>query len=166
MAPGQLADFVAVDLSAPQLAGATGDNLLEHLIFGCSAEGVVHSTCVGGQWRETNTRMANIPQVRGEGALWFSRHTTVTQSYPFYMLQYLHISNNAMPPRSDLSCSPSSNASWIVCIPVVSLMRIDDVQDEELVNDTVKYKYNGLRLRISPPLQREYVHDRDIYCTR
>ncbi|MFL6194594.1 MAG: formimidoylglutamate deiminase [Thermoanaerobaculia bacterium] len=49
--PGRWADFAAIDLSAPSLAGWTPETLLESVIFGASEE-VVAATCVGGEWRE------------------------------------------------------------------------------------------------------------------
>jgi formimidoylglutamate deiminase len=48
---GLWADFVAVDLAAPALAGWTPETLLDTLVFGAT-EGVVAATCVGGEWRE------------------------------------------------------------------------------------------------------------------
>jgi formimidoylglutamate deiminase len=50
IAPDYLADFVAIDLNAPALAGWTQDSLLTAFIFGCGPE-VVASTCVGGDWK-------------------------------------------------------------------------------------------------------------------
>lgn len=47
---GRIADFAAINLSAPQLACVEDENLLAALIFGCSAESVVLETCVGGSW--------------------------------------------------------------------------------------------------------------------
>jgi formimidoylglutamate deiminase len=38
IAPGKLADFVAVDLNSPSLAGWTGEDLLDVLFFGASSE--------------------------------------------------------------------------------------------------------------------------------
>jgi formimidoylglutamate deiminase len=49
--PGHWADFAAIDLAAPSLAGWTPETLLESVIFGASEE-VVAATCVGGEWRE------------------------------------------------------------------------------------------------------------------
>jgi formimidoylglutamate deiminase len=49
--PGHHADFVAVDLSAPALAGWDPDTFLDSLVFG-AAEDVVAATCVGGSWQE------------------------------------------------------------------------------------------------------------------
>jgi len=46
---GFCADFVAIDLKAPALAGWTPETLLEAFIFG-SAETAVAGTCVGGRW--------------------------------------------------------------------------------------------------------------------
>ncbi len=49
--PGLWADFAAIDLDSPALAGWTPETLLDSLIFGAT-EGVVAATCVGGEWRE------------------------------------------------------------------------------------------------------------------
>lgn len=51
IAPGQWADFVAIDLESPALAGWTPETLLESVIFGATEE-VVAATCVGGEWAE------------------------------------------------------------------------------------------------------------------
>jgi formimidoylglutamate deiminase len=51
IAPGLWADFAAIDLEAPSLAGSTPETLLEALIFGATEE-VVAATCVGGEWVE------------------------------------------------------------------------------------------------------------------
>lgn len=51
IAPGAWADFVAIDLTAPTLAGWEPDTLLESLIFG-AAEEAIAGTCVGGGWEE------------------------------------------------------------------------------------------------------------------
>jgi formimidoylglutamate deiminase len=48
IAPGMLADFVAVDLNHLTLAGWTADDLLDVLFFGASA-GVITQTWVGGK---------------------------------------------------------------------------------------------------------------------
>ncbi len=50
--PGLWADFVAIDLDAPTLAGATPDTLLEALLFGAGDEAIA-ATCVGGEWQES-----------------------------------------------------------------------------------------------------------------
>jgi formimidoylglutamate deiminase len=55
IAPGQWADFVAIDLESPALAGWTPETLLESVIFGATEE-VVAATCVGGEWTERRTR--------------------------------------------------------------------------------------------------------------
>jgi len=47
--PGCWADFAAIDLEAPSLAGWTPETLLESVIFGATEE-VVATTCVGGEW--------------------------------------------------------------------------------------------------------------------
>lgn len=49
IAPGAWADLVAIDLTAPTLAGWEPDTLLESLVFG-AAEEVIAATCVGGEW--------------------------------------------------------------------------------------------------------------------
>ena len=48
IAPGMLADFVAVDVNHPTLAGWTADDFLDVLFFGASA-GVIVQTWVGGK---------------------------------------------------------------------------------------------------------------------
>jgi formimidoylglutamate deiminase len=52
--PGQWADFVAVDLDAPELAGLGPDDLLEGLVFG-AGNAVICGTAVAGEWRPTGT---------------------------------------------------------------------------------------------------------------
>jgi formimidoylglutamate deiminase len=52
IAPGAWADFVAIDLTAPTLAGWEPDTLLDSLIFG-AAEEAIAATCVGGDWEKT-----------------------------------------------------------------------------------------------------------------
>jgi formimidoylglutamate deiminase len=49
--PGLWADFAAIDLAAPCLAGWTPETLLDSVIFGATEE-VVTATCVGGEWVE------------------------------------------------------------------------------------------------------------------
>jgi formimidoylglutamate deiminase len=49
--PGCWADFAAIDLEAPSLAGWTPETLLESILFGATEE-VVAATCVGGEWME------------------------------------------------------------------------------------------------------------------
>lgn len=49
--PGAWADLVAIDLTAPTLAGWEPDTLLESLVFGAAEEAIV-ATCVGGEWEE------------------------------------------------------------------------------------------------------------------
>ncbi len=49
--PGLWADFAAIDLEAPSLAGWTPETLLESVIFGATEE-VIAATCVGGEWTE------------------------------------------------------------------------------------------------------------------
>ena len=48
IAPGMLADFVAIDVNHPALAGWTADDFLDVLFFGASAE-VITQTWVGGK---------------------------------------------------------------------------------------------------------------------
>ena len=50
--PGLKADFVAVDLVSPALAGVADDALAAALVFGVSSQQVVRSTCVDGVWRD------------------------------------------------------------------------------------------------------------------
>ena len=50
IAPGQWADFAAIDLSVPSLAGVAPAALLDAIVFG-SGNGVVAGTYVGGSWR-------------------------------------------------------------------------------------------------------------------
>jgi formimidoylglutamate deiminase len=52
---GCWADFAAIDLEAPSLAGWTPETLLESVIFG-STEEVVAATCVSGEWVEHRGR--------------------------------------------------------------------------------------------------------------
>ena len=49
--PGCWADFVAIDLTTPSLAGWEPDTLLDALVFGASDEAIA-ATCVGGEWLE------------------------------------------------------------------------------------------------------------------
>lgn len=51
IAPGLWADFAAIDLGHPALAGVSDDTLAEALVTGCD-NGAVAATCVGGRWRE------------------------------------------------------------------------------------------------------------------
>lgn len=51
IAPGAWADLVALDLTAPTLAGWEPETLLESLVFG-AAEEAIAGTCVGGEWGE------------------------------------------------------------------------------------------------------------------
>lgn len=51
IAPGHWADFVAVDLGAPALAGREPGTLLASLVFGAGEE-VIAATSVGGEWQE------------------------------------------------------------------------------------------------------------------
>jgi formiminoglutamate deiminase len=50
IAPGEWADFVAVDLNAVPLAGEPAEGLLEAIVFGAGNEAVA-GTFVGGKWR-------------------------------------------------------------------------------------------------------------------
>jgi cytosine/adenosine deaminase-related metal-dependent hydrolase len=49
IAPGRWADLVALDLTAPTLAGWTPETLLDALIFGAGEEAIA-GTCVAGEW--------------------------------------------------------------------------------------------------------------------
>jgi 5-methylthioadenosine/S-adenosylhomocysteine deaminase len=51
IAPGLWADFAAVDLDSPSLAGTDASTLAAALVFGCADE-VIASTCVAGRWEE------------------------------------------------------------------------------------------------------------------
>jgi formiminoglutamate deiminase len=51
IAPGCWADFAAIDLRSPSLAGWEPETLLDSLVFGASDE-IVAATCVGGRWME------------------------------------------------------------------------------------------------------------------
>jgi formiminoglutamate deiminase len=51
IAAGSWADFVAVDLSAPALAGWSAESLLDALLFGAGNEALA-ATAVGGEWVE------------------------------------------------------------------------------------------------------------------
>jgi formimidoylglutamate deiminase len=55
IAPGCWADFVAVDLAAPALAGLSPERLLPALVFGAGNEAIA-GTFVGGRWRASGTR--------------------------------------------------------------------------------------------------------------
>jgi formimidoylglutamate deiminase len=55
IAPGCWADFVAVDLAAPPLAGLPHERLLPALVFGAGNEAIA-GTYVGGTWRASGTR--------------------------------------------------------------------------------------------------------------
>lgn len=55
IAAGAWADFAAVDLASPLLAGAAGDDVLAALIFG-GTESALAATCVGGVWDRDWTR--------------------------------------------------------------------------------------------------------------
>lgn len=51
IAPGCCADFAAIDLGAPSLAGWEPETLLDSLVFGAGDEAIA-ATCVGGVWME------------------------------------------------------------------------------------------------------------------
>ncbi|MGH9363136.1 MAG: amidohydrolase family protein, partial [Thermoanaerobaculia bacterium] len=51
IAPGLCADFVAIDLDAPTLAGWEPETLLAALVFGAGEEAIA-ATGVGGRWQE------------------------------------------------------------------------------------------------------------------
>ncbi len=53
IAPGMWADFAAVDLRAPALAGVPAAALLDALVFG-AGDGAIAGTFVGGGWRRTD----------------------------------------------------------------------------------------------------------------
>jgi formimidoylglutamate deiminase len=55
IAAGCWADFAAVDLAAPALAGVPAERLLEALVFGAGNEAIA-GTYVGGRWRATEGR--------------------------------------------------------------------------------------------------------------
>lgn len=55
IAAGAWADFAAVDLASPLLAGAAADDVLAALIFG-GTESALAGTCVGGVWDRDWTR--------------------------------------------------------------------------------------------------------------
>ena len=58
--PGRWADFVAVDLDAPELAELGPDDLLDGLVFGAGNE-VIWGTAVAGDWRQTRAEGAPRP---------------------------------------------------------------------------------------------------------
>ena len=49
MRPGGLADFTAIDLEHPSLAGVEQEDLLEAVILGTGTEAIA-GTCVAGRW--------------------------------------------------------------------------------------------------------------------
>jgi formimidoylglutamate deiminase len=49
---GRWADFVALDLDAPELAGCDEATLLDAWVFG-TGDRAIAATCVGGRWRES-----------------------------------------------------------------------------------------------------------------
>lgn len=51
IAPGAWADFAAIDLTAPSLAGWEPETLLDALVFGAGNQ-TIAATCVGGEWEE------------------------------------------------------------------------------------------------------------------
>ena len=53
IAPGEWADFVAVNLGAVPLAGEPAEGLLEALVFGAGNEAIA-GTFVGGKWRASD----------------------------------------------------------------------------------------------------------------
>jgi formimidoylglutamate deiminase len=53
IAPGRWADFAAVDLSAPALAGVAPEGLLDAIVFG-SGDRAIAGSFVAGKWRETD----------------------------------------------------------------------------------------------------------------
>ena len=52
---GSWADFAALDLDAPELAGCDPDSLLDAWVFGCDNQ-TIAATCVGGAWRKSSRR--------------------------------------------------------------------------------------------------------------
>ncbi|MGH7587606.1 MAG: formimidoylglutamate deiminase [Gemmatimonadota bacterium] len=56
--PGRRADFAALDLGAPELAGLDEESLLAGWIFG-AGNSVVAETCVGGRWRPPQSSAGN-----------------------------------------------------------------------------------------------------------
>ena len=54
--PGCVADFAAIDLTAPSLTGWTDDTLLDALVFGAGNDAIA-AACVGGRWN----RAPNAP---------------------------------------------------------------------------------------------------------
>lgn len=49
--PGRFADFLAIDLESPCLAGWEPETLLDSFVFGAGEEAIA-ATCVGGAWQE------------------------------------------------------------------------------------------------------------------
>lgn len=49
---GLWADMITVDLQHPLLSGWKEESLMASIIFGCSSEAVVVSSCVGGMWKD------------------------------------------------------------------------------------------------------------------
>lgn len=57
--PGRRADFAALDLEAPELAGLDEEGLLAGWIFG-AGNSVVAETCVGGRWRPRQSSAGSL----------------------------------------------------------------------------------------------------------
>jgi len=57
---GLWADFAAIDLLAPSLAGWEPETLLESVIFGATEE-VIAATCVGGEWKKHPQKAGSPP---------------------------------------------------------------------------------------------------------
>jgi formimidoylglutamate deiminase len=53
IAPGEWADFTAVDLTVPSLAGVPAAGLLDAIVFG-AGNGAIAGTFVGGSWRPSD----------------------------------------------------------------------------------------------------------------
>jgi formimidoylglutamate deiminase len=53
IAPGEWADFAAVDLTVPALAGVPASGLLDAIVFG-AGNGAIAGTFVGGNWRPSD----------------------------------------------------------------------------------------------------------------
>jgi formimidoylglutamate deiminase len=64
IAPGLWADFAALDLGSPLLAGWAPETLLESVIFGATEE-VVAATAVGGVWVEHRGALSEPARKRG-----------------------------------------------------------------------------------------------------
>jgi len=61
LAAGCWADFAAIDLEHPALAGCEADHLLEAIVFGTDSD-VILGTFVGGRWRERGRGRGRAPR--------------------------------------------------------------------------------------------------------